>query len=71
MLIETIDHIFGQLDKINYSIEKQRMLNYKFAIFAVATTAYMFAEGRLRRCQEEKIEKLTDEIKELKHVKGE
>lgn len=70
-MVETFDHIFGQLDKLDYAIAKQKRINHKFVIFAVAMTVYVFVEGHLRRDQEEKIEKLTYEIKELKHVKGE
>lgn len=69
--METFDHIFSQLDKLDSAIAKQKRINHKFVIFAVAMTAYVFVEGCLRRDQEKKIEKLTDEIKELKHVKGE
>lgn len=71
MLVETFDHIFGQLDKLDYAIAKEKRINNKFVIFAVVMTAYVFVDGYLRRDQEEKIEKLTYEIKELKHVKGE
>lgn len=70
-MVETFDYIFGQLDKLDSAITKQKRINHKFVIFSVAMTAYVFVEGCLRRDQEKKIEKLTDEIKELKHVKGE
>lgn len=70
-MVETFDHIFGQLDKLDYAIAKEKRINNTFVIFAVVMTTYAFVEDHLRRDQEEKIEKLTYEIKELKHVKGE
>lgn len=76
-MYEMIGYIFGSLKSsedsiknIKRAIRAQRAVNQGIAIFAWSAVAYMLVELHHDQKQNEKIEKLSQEVKELKRMKG-
>lgn len=76
-MYEMMGHIFGSLKSyedsvkcIKRTLRTQRAVNQGVALFAWATVAHMILELHHDRKQNDKIEKLSNEIKELKRMKG-
>lgn len=76
-MYEMMGYIFGSLksyeDSVKYikrTLRAQKAVNQGVALFAWATVAHMILELHHDRKQDEKIEKLSNEIKELKRMKG-
>ena len=75
---EITKYIFGSLHdnevaikNIHKSLKKQAVNNKWFAIIAVATVAYLYANEIRRNEQDKKIAELSVELEELKQKKGE
>lgn len=76
-MCEMIGYIFGSLKSsedavrnIRKALKTQKVVNQGIAIFAWSTIAYMLLELHYDQQQNDKIEKLSNEVKELKRMKG-
>lgn len=76
-MYETMGYIFRSLKSsedsvrcIKRALKAQRAVNQAIALFAWATVAHMVMELHHDQKQNEKIEKLSNEIEELKRMKG-
>lgn len=76
-MAEMLSYIFGSLqaseDAVRVAkreLRRQRKFNKTVAVFALVSTAYAITMELCVLEQDKKIEKLSKEIKELKHVKG-
>lgn len=76
-MAEMVNYIFGSLQAsegavkiIKKTLQRQARFNKTVAAFAIVATAYAITMELCVLEQDKKIEKLSKEIKELKHVKG-
>lgn len=74
---EMIRYIFGNLKSsskalkvIGKTLQCQERINHRIAIFNLAVTAYVIVAEIRNQEQHDKIERLSHELEELKHVKG-
>lgn len=77
-MCEVFGYIFGSLrsseravQSIQRTLKHQRSFNRNVAVLAIAMTAYMVTNEIDRKKQNEKIEKLSNEVKELRRPEGE
>lgn len=77
-MVEMISYIFGSLrtsenslKQINMALRKQAKFNRAVTTFALVTAVYAITVELYSLEQNKKIEKLSNEIKELKREKGE
>lgn len=76
-MCEMIGYILGSLKSsedtvrnIRKALKAQKTVNQRIAIFTWGTVAYMLLELHYDQQQNNKIEKLSNEVKELKRMKG-
>lgn len=76
-MYEMMGYVLGSLKSsedsvkcIKRTLRAQRSINQGIALLAWATVAHMILELHHDRKQNDKIEKLSNEVKELKRMKG-
>ena len=77
-MIEMINYVFGSLQAstdavkgIKKTLRNQMIFNKRLTVFAVVITAYTIAAEVKLYEQDKKLEELSNEIEELKRLKGE
>lgn len=70
-IIKNIDVTEKTLSVLNVAMKKQTRFNKVFLMYAVLSSATFVKQAVISRAQYQKIEKLENDIKELKHPEGE